>query len=70
MLQWSGPAPTECEACKTPIKTKFYDAATVYGPWAIMCPSCQELGPGLGKLGASKGQEYTLKSDIWQKTGG
>ena len=67
---WASPVPTHCDTCKTPIKTKFYDAITMHGPWAFMCPSCQEFGPGRGKLGAGYGQEYSLKAGQWHKTGG
>jgi hypothetical protein len=55
---WSGPIPTECDTCETPITEIFYDAKTQYGSWANMCPSCHTLGPGLGKLGLGLGQKY------------
>jgi hypothetical protein len=69
---WMGPPPAACDTCDTPITTKFYDAATVMGPWANMCPSCFTLGPGRGKLGTGLGQEYTkvAGSCEFKKTGG
>ncbi len=71
MATWMGPAPTNCDTCSTPITNKFYDAKTEMGPWACMCPSCQNLGPGLGKLGTGFGQEYTKRADgKFEKTGG
>ena len=72
--RWLSPVPEKCDTCDTPIENKFYDAKTSMGPWACMCPSCFTLGPGLGKLGQSMGQEYTKTSEdgkiIWKKTGG
>ncbi len=68
--KWIGSVPVLCDTCKTPIRNKFYDAATRLGCWAIMCPSCQEFGPGLARLGSGRGQEYTLTSGQWPKTGG
>lgn len=71
MATWMGPAPSNCDTCETPITTKFYDAKTEMGPWACMCPSCQNLGPGLGRLGTGFGQEYTKQPDgKFLKTGG
>lgn len=55
--------PDSCDTCDTPIKDKFYDAKTVMGPWANMCPSCFNLGPGIGKLSTGFGQEYTKQAD-------
>ena len=68
--RWLSPIPGFCETCDGPIKTVFYDAATAMGPWACMCKSCFEFGPGLGKLGQGLGQEYTQHGDDWVKTGG
>lgn len=61
-----------CDTCGTKIGNKFYDARTSLGPWAIMCPSCHHLGPGLGRLGTGYGQEYTKieGGDRYEKTGG
>jgi hypothetical protein len=71
MATWMGPAPTNCDTCGTKITNKFYDAKTEMGPWGCMCPSCQNLGPGLGKLGTGFGQEYTKQKDgKWLKTAG
>lgn len=68
---WMGSVPEACDICKTPIDDKFYDAATSVGPWACMCPSCHTLGPGLGRLGPGKGQEYTRAADgKYEKTAG
>lgn len=68
---WYSPKPEKCDTCDTPIVSKFYDAKTEMGPWACMCPSCQNLGPGLGQLGLGKGQEYTKQPDgKWLKTAG
>lgn len=45
-----------CDICNKEIKEKFVDGATVWGPWAHMCPEC--FGTyGIG-LGPGKGQEY------------
>ena len=71
MASWMGPAPTNCDVCETKITIKFYDAKTNIGPWASMCPSCHNLGPGLGRLGTGLGQEYTKQPDgKFLKTGG
>ena len=71
MANWMSPAPTNCDTCDTKITTKFYDAKTDIGPWANMCPSCHNLGPGLGRLGTGLGQEYTKQPDgKFLKTGG
>lgn len=67
---WAGTPPKECDTCDTPITTKFYDAKTFVGIWACMCPSCFNLGPGLGKLGTGFGQEYSKKNGQFVKTGG
>lgn len=70
-VYWISPVPEKCETCDNPITTIFYDGKTEYGPWACMCPSCQTLGPGLGRLGTGIGQEYTKMPDgRWKKTGG
>jgi hypothetical protein len=69
--RWLGDPPEKCDACSTPITDKFYDAATLMGPWGHLCPSCHTLGPGLGRLGPGLGQEYTRAADgTWPKTGG
>lgn len=58
-VYWMSGVPERCETCDTPIGNVFYDAKTEMGPWACMCPSCQTLGPGLGKVGQGIGQEFT-----------
>jgi hypothetical protein len=71
MSTWAGGNPTSCDTCGTAIENVFYDAGTVYGPWACMCTSCFTLGPGLGKLGQGLGQKYELQADNkFHKTGG
>lgn len=71
MTTWMGQVPEKCDTCDTPIDGKFYDAATKMGAWAYMCPSCHTLGPGLGRLGTGKGQEYTRRADgKYEKTAG
>lgn len=74
MTAWLSAVPEKCETCEGEIKNKFYDAATKQGPWACMCPACFNFGPGLGKLGLGKGQEYTktVENDkiVYKKTGG
>lgn len=69
-VYWAGPI-SHCDVCRTPFEKVFYDAKTNGGPWACMCPSCQNLGPGLGKTGLGIGQKYELQSDgKWLKTEG
>ena len=69
-VRWLSPVPGFCETCDGPLKSKFYDAQTKQGPWAIMCPSCFNLGPGIGKLGTGLGQKYEFDGKHWIKTGG
>lgn len=67
---WLSKPPAECDTCSTPITTVFYDADTGRG-WACMCPSCQTLGPGLGRVGPGRGQKYEKQADgKWLKTEG
>lgn len=71
MATWIGDAPTKCDTCDTKITTTFFDAKTEMGPWACMCPSCQNLGPGLGEVGTGRGQEYRKQKDgKWLKVAG
>lgn len=58
---WQGD--TECNFCHTDVTKKktFYDAKTVYGSWALMCPNCYRTH-GRGKLGAGLGQQYDGKT--------
>lgn len=60
---WQGPVTERCETCETELKNVFYDAVTKHGPWAIMCPSCHNLGPGLGKVGSGVGQKFERQPD-------
>jgi hypothetical protein len=67
---WLGEIPKACQICGLPIKEKFIDGATRYGPWAILCPSChRDIGRGLG---TGRGQEYTYNPETkhWEKTNG
>jgi len=65
--KWMGTRPSKCEMCTIQNKTTdlskfsyFVDGKTVYGYWAIMCPSCDgEFGVGYG-LGL--GQKYNMKT--------
>jgi hypothetical protein len=70
--RWLSYVPGFCETCDGPITKKFYDAKTIHGPWACMCPSCFTLGPGIGELGPGLGQEYTYSPTTkhWEKTNG
>jgi len=53
--------PECCDVCKGPIGYQFYDAKTIYGPWANMCTTCfLKLGPK--KLGIGYGQKYEVNS--------
>ncbi|MHC4214251.1 MAG: hypothetical protein ACYSWP_12860, partial [Planctomycetota bacterium] len=44
--RWQGTPPSQCDGCSQPIVTGddadedafWVDGATVYGPWANMCP--------------------------------
>lgn len=50
---------SKCDICHGEIRGKvsyFVDGATIYGPFALMCPTCHEkFGRGLG---TGKGQKY------------
>jgi hypothetical protein len=68
---WAGDAPARCDTCDEPIRFTFYDAKTKSGAWGFLCPTCHNLGPGLGKLGTGWGQEYVkLTNGKWVKTAG
>lgn len=49
------PTPRICDICSEELNQVMYDAKTLDGPWACLCPSCwathtkQELGIGLGQ---------------------
>jgi len=60
---WLGRFPLKCDTCSADIKDTFFDAATKFGPWANMCPTCQTLGPGLNQVGPGKGQKYVKQED-------
>ena len=63
--QWLGKE-RHCDICGTEFSDHFYDAATVMGPWALMCSRCfQKFGKGVG-LGL--GQVYDNKTK--EKIGG
>ena len=49
-----------CDFCK--LKHAKYDAKTVHGPWANMCPDCFNMH-ALGKTGLGYGQELRLKGE-------
>jgi hypothetical protein len=70
---WAGSI-TNCDICDSAIPkltgSIFYDAATIHGPWAIMCPTCFEKN-GQG-VGTGVGQQYTFDPNggRWLKTAG
>jgi len=66
---WIGDKPDKCQLTDKPIKDKFVDGATVYGPWAIMLPETHaEYGKGLG---IGRGQLYEKQADgRWLKMEG
>jgi cytochrome c553 len=68
-VYWTGPAPTQCDLCTTPITDTFIDGKTIMGPWANMCSTCHE-DKGVG-LGLGRGQLYGKQADgRWLKTKG
>lgn len=68
---WLGSPPTDCQICASPLTERFFDARTWHGSWAMLCPSCQENGPGLNQIGHGRGQEYELQADgRWMKVAG
>lgn len=70
MAQWYGEPPLTCQTCNAKIENIFYDMKTTYGPWAIMCPSCAILGPGINILGLGFGQKYERTHTKFHKTEG
>ena len=69
--QWLSEIPGNCDLsmlnlqrtkpCDIEIKNEFIDGATIFGPWANMCPTCHaQFGTGLG-LGL--GQRYRKAVD-------
>jgi hypothetical protein len=68
---WMGGSPTRCDACEAALRGVFYDAATRFGAWGILCPTCHVFGPGLGRTGSGRGQKYERQDDgRWLKTEG
>ena len=71
---WLSQVPPSCGLCNKEITTDFVDGATVFGPWAIMCPTCH-AAKGNG-LGTGRGQAYNLNPEetepykMWPKTEG
>lgn len=65
---WRGTWPGYCDICHTDLTaaTYFYDAATKYGPWALVCPECF-INHCFG-LGTGRGQKYDSKT--LEKVGG
>jgi hypothetical protein len=54
--EWLGINPKICDNCNKKIVAVFYDAKTIHGPWAFLCPNCFD-SIGLG-LGLGRGQKY------------
>lgn len=70
-VYWLSPVPSNCQTCAAGIGEVFFDAKTQFGPWACLCPTCQEFGPGLGQVGTGRGQKYEKQKDgKWLKTEG
>jgi len=67
---WTGYVPEKDNFGK-PIRNVFYDAATIYGPWAFMTETSW-VNHGNGRLGLGFGQKYQKQSDgvTWLKVGG
>jgi hypothetical protein len=66
---WLGQSPTRCEICKRSIEETFVDAATLQGPWMVLCLRCHEChGRGFGP---QRGQLYERQPDgQWLKLEG
>ena len=60
MNKWYGE--TTCNYCGCEIKHELYDADTIDGPWATMCPECFARY-GKGKLGVGHGQRYVKRPE-------
>ena len=61
MAKWMSHV-SNCDICDTPLSNEkyFVDGATVFGPWALMCPICHDdKGKGLGP---GKGQKYDAET--------
>lgn len=70
-VYWVSPPPEKCQGCENDIEEVFYDGRTRIGPWALMCPMCFYLGPGIGQTGTGFGQKYEKQRDgRWLKTEG
>jgi hypothetical protein len=61
--KWNGSWPAKCDMCKTELSNQsvFYDAKTIQGPWALMCPKCFK-GLTWELLGTGRGQKYDSKT--------
>ena len=67
--RWLSPPPMNCDLCGNEITGKFYDARIPrHRMFGCVCSGCFAL-EGCS-LGTGRGQEYTLKNGIWEKTGG
>lgn len=60
-VYWQSPV-LEQDDFGQPITDSFYDAKTVYGPWATMSPLSFETH-GDGRLGTGRGQRYQRQPD-------
>lgn len=49
--------PLACDMCSNLIEETFFDAKTIYGPWANLCSDCFDLYTER-KLGTGNGQKY------------
>ena len=64
---WGGKVPEQCDLMHHledephDIRGEFVDCATVFGPWAILCPACH-VKYGLG-VGTGRGQRYKRQGD-------
>lgn len=67
MNKWYGE--TTCNYCGCEIKHELYDADTVDGPWATMCPECFARY-GKGQLGIGHGQRYVKRPEGFIKVEG
>ena len=58
-VKWMGE--TKCDVCHRECGKELYDAKTIHGPWATMCPMCY-FQYGIG-LGPGVGQRYIKQKD-------
>ena len=71
---YAGEPPENCDICAQALAHEnvgtFYDARTLNGRWATLCPYCVTEHT-FGRLGAGWGQRYEKQPDgRWLKTGG